>query len=199
MRLPWSICAGAVLLYATACKQEQTYSDGVSTVPLVLESPVIKPGGPIPLKYTCAGQGISPPLSWSAPPLQTQSLVLVLEKVGMTQAETSGRPSNTLLWLVYNIPPSRTMLPEALDVREDFYGAETVPRLGVNHFGNPGYDGPCPSSREPGRYVFNIFALDTVFDSSREISNGMLTEEARRHILAEGILDGIFAPRSIVE
>jgi len=48
-------------------------------MPLVLASPAIPPGGEIPSQYTCDGADISPPLTWSAPPNGTQSLVLVVE------------------------------------------------------------------------------------------------------------------------
>ena len=40
-------------------------------------------GGEIPLKYTCEGKDISPPLSWEDVPEGTQSLVLIGKRWGM--------------------------------------------------------------------------------------------------------------------
>ena len=33
-----------------------------------LRSPAFGPGGEIPLKYTCDGSDVSPPLRWTEPP-----------------------------------------------------------------------------------------------------------------------------------
>ncbi|MHC1461720.1 YbhB/YbcL family Raf kinase inhibitor-like protein, partial [Mycobacterium avium subsp. paratuberculosis] len=35
--------------------------------PLTITSPAFTDGAPIPPRYTCKGEGIAPPLAWSAP------------------------------------------------------------------------------------------------------------------------------------
>jgi hypothetical protein len=37
----------------------------VSSMTLSLTSPVFAEGGEIPMRYTCEGQDVSPPLAWS--------------------------------------------------------------------------------------------------------------------------------------
>jgi phosphatidylethanolamine-binding protein (PEBP) family uncharacterized protein len=46
---------------------------------LRLSSPAFLDGTPIPAKYTCEGQDISPPLAWSRVPDGTKSLVLIVD------------------------------------------------------------------------------------------------------------------------
>src|SRR6516165_10129191 len=53
-----------------------------TTVPLLLASPAIPPGGDIQSQYTCDGAGISPPLTWSGLQDEIKSLVLVGEDWG---------------------------------------------------------------------------------------------------------------------
>lgn len=44
-----------------------------------LKSPAFEAGGLIPPEYTCDGQDISPPLSWTNVPNHTKSLALICD------------------------------------------------------------------------------------------------------------------------
>ena len=63
-----------------------------------LTSTAFAPGGPIPQKYSCDGEDISPPLQWSDPPQGTQSLALICDDPdapvapGSTGCSTTCRP-----------------------------------------------------------------------------------------------------------
>ncbi|MGD8525398.1 MAG: YbhB/YbcL family Raf kinase inhibitor-like protein, partial [Thioalkalispiraceae bacterium] len=46
---------------------------------LLLQSSAFKNGEPIPARFTCEGEDISPPLNWSGVPDLTQSLVLIID------------------------------------------------------------------------------------------------------------------------
>src|SRR3989344_5993270 len=85
----------------------------------------------IPSKYTCDGENINPPLTFSKVPPGAQSLVLIVDD--------PDAPGKTFThWLVYNIPPATIQILEN----------QTPPNslLGVTDFGEQKYGGPCPPS-----------------------------------------------------
>src|SRR5262249_9786417 len=76
--------------------KQQCAGNAETTMPLMLTSPAIPPGGEIAAQYTCDGADISPPLTWSSLPNGTQSLVLVVED--------PDAPSGVFRhWTVFNI------------------------------------------------------------------------------------------------
>lgn len=78
---------------------------------LKLTSTALVHGGQIPSKYTCDGQDISPPLAWSGVPAEAKSLVLIVDD---PDAPDPAAPKMTWVhWVLYNIPPSTSVLPEA--------------------------------------------------------------------------------------
>jgi len=102
----------------------------------------------IPSKYTCDGENISPPLSFSNIPENTKSLVLI--------CEDPDAPNGTWIhWTVWNIDPSTTEVPEN-EIPTN--GSE-----GMTSFGFRRYGGPCPPSGEH-RYFFKLFALDSTIN-----------------------------------
>ncbi len=113
--------------------------------------------------FGCAGENVSPSLSWSGAPSGTKSFAVTVYD---PDAPTG---SGWWHWVVVNIPASATGLPSgagsgaglpdgALQVRTDF--------------GAPGYGGPCPPEGDhPHRYIFTVHAvgvdsLDVSADSS---------------------------------
>lgn len=95
------------------------------------------------------GGNQSPELSWTSPPRDTRSLVVVLYDV--TAAFTH--------WGMYNISPTLTGLPEDAGVAGSVYGDQIV-----NDFGDASYDGPCPPAAVAPfvhEYVFTVYALAT--------------------------------------
>ena len=62
-----------------------------------LTSQAFAEGQPIPVKYTCQGQNISPPLAWTNVPAGTKSLALI--------CEDPDAPRGTWThWVIYNLP-----------------------------------------------------------------------------------------------
>ena len=50
-------------------------------MPFELTGTALARGKPIPAKYSCDGQNISPPLQWTAPPQNTRSFALIKEQL----------------------------------------------------------------------------------------------------------------------
>lgn len=149
---------------------------------LSLSSGAFQYGEKIPLKYTCDGEDISPPLEWNNVPQGTQSLALI--------ADDPDAPVGTWVhWVLYNMPNETRALPEA--VPPDANLADKS-RHGKNSWGRLGYGGPCP----PGgthRYFFKLYALDAIIELSAGASKEQLLEAMKEHILAEAELMGSYS------
>ena len=108
-----------------------------------LTSTAFADGGAIPVKYTCDGDDVSPPLAWSGVPAGIKSFVLI--------CDDPDAPAKTWVhWVAYGIPSEITSLPE---------GVHGNMEQGVTDFGRIGYGGPCPPRGKPHRYYFKLFAL----------------------------------------
>src|SRR5439155_5496578 len=99
--------------------------------------------GAIPIKYTCDGADVSPPLAWSGAAAGTQAFALI--------ADDPDAPAGTWVhWVLYNLPAAVSELPENVAKVEtlDLGGA----RQGRTDFRRPGYGGPCPPPGPAHRY-----------------------------------------------
>ena len=117
-----------------------------------LTSTAFRDGAAIPVKHTCDGLDVSPPLAWSGAPAGTRSFALI--------ADDPDAPAGSWVhWVVYNLPAAVSGLPENVAKVEalDLGGA----RQGRNDFRRPGYGGPCPPPGPAHRYFFTLYALDT--------------------------------------
>lgn len=144
-------------------------------------------GTAIPERFTCTGDGDSPPLSWSETPTDTESLALVVDD--------PDAPNGTFThWLVYNIPTDTTLLSPGVDLDEAFAEVDPMPQEGMNDFGNIGYGPPCPPPGDGAhRYVFRLYALDTVLDLEAGADRQQVYDAMQNHILAESDTIGRFA------
>ena len=147
-------------------------------------------GGTIPLKHTQPGDELSPPLTWSDPPENIASFVLIVHDV---DAAVGDGLSDTLHWLVWNIPAPSRALPEGVPqgaTRPD--GSRQISATG------PYYRGPAAPATGPAHhYLFELYALDTTLDvaavgaSPADTRAAVLTAMAG-HVRAKGALIGLF-------
>ncbi len=141
---------------------------------------VFKEGERIPVKYTCDGEDLSPPLEWN-PPEGVKSYVLIMED--------PDAPIGTFIhWVMYDIPGDLTSLPEGVPKKgETKYGKQ-----GVNDFRQLGYGGPCPPPGKPHRYYFRLYALDTELDLEPGLSKRDVLSKIKGHVIAQAELMGIY-------
>jgi hypothetical protein len=145
-----------------------------------LQSSAFPAGEPIPRQFTCDGNDISPPLSWSEPPAGTQSLALILDD--------PDAPAGTWdHWILFNIPAAVRSLPEGIPPDEVVEGIGTQ---GSNSWKRLGYGGPCPPQGATHRYEFRLYALDTVLALDPGTNKEDLEKSMSGHILAIGRLIG---------
>ncbi|MEA3275301.1 MAG: YbhB/YbcL family Raf kinase inhibitor-like protein [Pseudomonadota bacterium] len=154
-------------------------------MPLTLSSAAFSDGGEIPRRFTCEGEDLSPDLSWSGLPQDTQSLVLIVDD---PDAPDPSAPKMVWdHWLLYNLPPDSGGLPEA--VRPQELPAGTLE--GVNSWGRTGYGGPCPPIGRH-RYFHILYALDTQIEDLNEPNKNRLLAAMEGHILTHTELVGTY-------
>ena len=146
---------------------------------LEMTSTAFSEGGMIPELYTCDGTDVSPDLSWTGVPEETQSLALI--------CDDPDAPVGTWVhWVLFDIPAGEKGIPSK--VAPD----ATLPngaKHGTNDFRRLGYGGPCP----PGgthRYFFKLYALDTVLNLGSGATKTQVEDAMQGHILAEAQLMG---------
>jgi Raf kinase inhibitor-like YbhB/YbcL family protein len=151
---------------------------------LVVESPALTTGSPIPRDYTPDGRNLSPPLTWRNLPPGTRQLAVVCEDFG------AGNPPPWVHWIVYNIPATASGLPEGLPI---YPGAEMPPELagavqGANGWGLPLWRGPAPPVGRMHHYNFVVYALDSELDLPPGLNRAELLQRIDGHVLGVGQL-----------
>jgi Raf kinase inhibitor-like YbhB/YbcL family protein len=147
-----------------------------------ITSTAFAPGESIPIKFTCDGDDISPPLRWSDPPQGTQNFALI--------ADDPDAPAGTWVhWVLYNLPAESRSLPEAVPPDADLADGG---RHGQNSWRRLGYGGPCPPSGTH-RYFFKLYALDSVPGLAAGASKDKLLNAMEGHILGQTEVMGVYS------
>jgi len=138
-----------------------------------LTSPEFKHNEPIPRKFTCQGQDVSPALIIEGVPGGAKGLALIVDD--------PDAPMGTWVhWVVYDIP----VVPRIDE--------NSIPgKQGINDFGREDYGGPCPPSGTH-RYFFKIYALDKKLDLKEDIRKRDLEKAMEGHILDKAELIGLY-------
>jgi len=132
----------------------------------------------IPVKFTCSGEDINPPLLFENVPKDAKSLVLIVDD--------PDAPLGTFVhWVVYNMAPTlkgigENMKPEGIE--------------GKNGAGKNAYMGPCPPSGTH-HYHFKLYALDSMLDFTdpAAVDKKAVEEKMQGHILEQAELVGLYS------
>lgn len=152
---------------------------------LTIESSSFAHGRAIPVRHTCDGPNVSPPLAWAGMPAGTKSLALIVDD---PDAPDPAAPRMTWVhWVLYNIPAAANGLAEGAAAKELPGG--TLP--GLNDWQRTGYGGPCPPVGEH-RYFFKLYALDAVLPDLRHPAKAALEKAMQGHVLARSELVGLY-------
>jgi len=156
---------------------------------MTLTTPAWPDGDPIPLKYTQAGEQISPALNWTNVPPGTVSFLLHMLDPDVARNKTT---DTQVHWLVWNIPGTATGLPENVPKGEKLAdGSMQISASG------PVYRGPgAPASGPPHHYTFELYALDTKIDLPASTDAFETRANAMKaiqgHILGKAVYVGLF-------
>jgi Raf kinase inhibitor-like YbhB/YbcL family protein len=139
---------------------------------VTLTSRAFPDGGTIPKRYSCDGDGVSPPLAWKGVPDGARELALLVED--------PDAPGGTFVhWVLFKIPADANGLAEG-DVPA---GA----RQGENSAGKAAYAGPCPPKGDaPHRYVFTLYGLKSGLD----LANGAPADDVRAAVAKAALVRG---------
>jgi Raf kinase inhibitor-like YbhB/YbcL family protein len=145
--------------------------------PLVLTSPAFPDGSQIPLKFTSAGEGVSPQLNWTNTPPNTVTFLLHMHDMDGTRNHTS---EDGLHWLMWNIPGSSTGLPEGVPQGQLKDGSYQITAPSPVDPRGHGYRAPgAPANGPIHHYMIELFALDTKLD----VTPGTDPYETRKSVL----------------
>lgn len=152
------------------------------TEPFRLWSTAFEDGGTIPVRHTCEGEELSPPLLWTTVPSDTRSVAIL--------CEDPDAPRGTFVhWVLWNLPADATELAEGVPQKPELPSGT---RQGVNDAGTIGWTGPCPPRGPAHRYVFTCLALGTMVGLDPSSTIGDLRAAVADDVLAEASLIGRF-------
>ena len=137
-------------------------------------SPAFRDHGSIPKRYTCSGEGVSPPLRWRG--ISGRELTLIVEDIDADRF---------VHWIVLRIPPD----VDHLDTGKIPAGAVEA----ENSFGDREWGGPCPpEGDDPHRYVFALYETDAALGLGADASPDEVHAAIRAHAVRAGKLFGSF-------
>jgi Raf kinase inhibitor-like YbhB/YbcL family protein len=150
--------------------------EGMVMAKLSINSPAFQHNGDIPVRYTCDGDDINPPLAFENVPQGTQSLVLIIDD--------PDAPMGTWVhWVVWNIDPGIG------EIKEDSVPAGAS--QGMNDFRKLEYGGPCPPSGTH-RYFFKLYALDSTLDLASKAKKADVEKAMKGHVIEESQIIGLY-------
>ena len=152
---------------------------------LSISSDAFDNGGAMPSRYTCEGEDISPPLTWTGVPEMARSLVLIVDD---PDAPDPKAPKMTWVhWVVYNIPPNVPGLAENMTAAMLPPGSGE----GLNDWKRIGYGGPCPPIG-CHRYFHKLYALDRVLEDLSQPTKERVEAAMKGHVIAQAELVGTY-------
>ncbi len=159
-----------------AAKTPSTTAPRPTGTTLGLTSTAFVNDSTIPARYTCDGEGVSPPLTWTRVPGRARSLALVV-------VDPDATGGAFVHWSVWDLSRGSTGL-----------GTGHVPqgaKQGSNSAGSDGYTGPCPPpGDEAHHYVFSVYALDADLGLEAGASPRAVQDAVAQHAIATGTLTG---------
>lgn len=160
--------------------------------PFKLYSKAFEDGQKIPAIYssTKEGKNISPPLHWENIPGGTKSFVLIQEDIDIPRifSPFSGKITH---WIIYNIPPDKRALKENIP-KQGFLPDGSIQVKNI--YRQSGYLGPNPIWGTH-RYLFTLYALDTLVNSKEIKNKNELLKIMNDHILDKTEITGIYTKK----
>lgn len=174
---------------AAAGGQAPGGAQAARSAPMTLTTTAFPDGGQIPVRYTQAGEQVSPALVWTNAPPNTASFVLHMHDLEVARNRTT---DDQVHWLVWNIPGSATGLPEGVP-----QGGQLADGSRQISASGPVYRGPgAPAAGPMHHYIFEIFALDTKLDvppaADAFETRANVMKAMQGHIIGKAVYMGLF-------
>jgi hypothetical protein len=133
-------------------------------------------GAEIPLRYTCDGENLSPPLSWTNIPAGTAELAVTVTDLDAPQF---------VHWIVLGIGVDTMVLAEGVPPQ----GAVLWP----NGSGSTDYTGPCPPPGQEHRYLFTVHALNQQLEPADGMEAVEVIDLLNLVSIDQSSISGVFA------
>ena len=140
-----------------------------------VESPAFTEGETVPTRFTCDGEGLSPPLAWSGVPEGAMELAVVVD-------DPDAPGGSYVHWVVLGLDPGLGGLDEGVLPA----GAGQA----ENSRGGTGYLGPCPPAGSEHGYRFAVYALREGPGVPDGAGTGEALDAIRAAAIAGGVLNG---------
>lgn len=174
------VSSSVATIDSIASQASITTSTAKTYTSMTLHSSAFANNQPLPADYTCDGSGVNPPLEFSAVPKNAKSLALIVEDQDVPKSiRTDGLWYH---WLVWDMPAGTTGIDS---------GEEAPGIVGKNTSGTFAYTPPCPPDREH-RYIFTLYALDTMLNLEASTTKDDLQKAMKGHILEQSELIGLY-------
>jgi Raf kinase inhibitor-like YbhB/YbcL family protein len=175
--MSWRLAVLAALLLA-GCGGGDAAKAPPAREAITLRSTAFRDGATIPLPYTCASVGKSPPLRWSGVPRRTRELALVV-------IDPDASSGGFVHWVLFHLPPSLHRLAAG--------GTPDAAREAVNSAGATAWAPPCPPKGDaPHHYEFTLYALEAPLSLQDGAKADAAIAAIGRAALAQGRLVGRF-------
>jgi Raf kinase inhibitor-like YbhB/YbcL family protein len=173
----WLLVLGLVGLAACSSGGAVSREERDLPEPITVSSPAFAAGAAIPVRFTCAGENVSPPLRWSAVPAGTAEVALVVDD--------PDAPRGTYVhWVVIGLGRDATELAEG--------AVPAGARQLANSAGDAAYTGPCPPAGPAHHYRFTVYALERAPEVAGDAGPGAAVEAIEAAAAARGRLVGTF-------
>jgi Raf kinase inhibitor-like YbhB/YbcL family protein len=155
---------------------------------LNLTSPAFAHEARLPPRFTADGEGISPPLVWSEPPVGTERMVLIVEDA---DAPTPQPLVHAIIW---GLEADAGHLAEGA-IAADGEGDANGRDIGRNSYLREGWLPPDPpSGHGEHRYAFQVFAIGAgAGEVGATPGRSAVIEAITGHVLAAGLLIGTYS------
>lgn len=180
-----AVLAGAGVFFYTRDRGDRAEPTGsaadltpqLTNLNMLIASAAFERNTSIPAKYTCDGENVSPPLTFSGVPESAKSLAFIMDDPDAPRA-------TWVHWTVWNIDPKTINI-----------AANSAPPgivEGKTSSGKSGYGGPCPPSGTH-HYYFKLYALDTTLNLDESAEKQDLESAMAGHVLGQAELVGTYS------
>lgn len=144
---------------------------------LKLTSPDFVDNKPLPDRFRYDGENANPTLKIHNAPDNTVSLAIIMHDPDAVSGDWTH-------WTLWNIDPSVTEIAEGSEP----YGSME----GMTSWGTTGWGGPKPpAGTGTHHYIFELYALDTMFDLPHGSPRIELEQEIAEHCIEDTTLTGL--------
>lgn len=158
---------------------------------MTLTSRGFEDGRTMPVKYSQAGEELSPPLAWSGAPDTVRSFVLIFHDLDAVSGQAG--TDDVLHWMMWSIPGTATSLPEGIP-----HGPQMADGTRQISVSGPYYRGPAaPATGPVHHYVFELFALDTLVEvpavgAAPAATRAAVMAAMAGHVRGKGVLVALY-------